>query len=62
MQAEELAHELGEPGASPRDLADSAELLRLLLSTPKGQAAGFKREWLVYLESRGIKASNERLT
>jgi hypothetical protein len=59
MQTEELAYKLGEQGAGPRDLSDSAEFLRSVLSSPKGQTAGFKREWLEYLEARLEHTRNE---
>jgi hypothetical protein len=52
MQTEELAYKLGEPGASARDLSDAVEILRSLLSSPKGLGAGFKPEWVAYLEAR----------
>ena len=52
IQVEQLAHTLGEPGASPRDLADSIEFLQSLPAETNGQAAQLREQWLPYFEAR----------
>ena len=52
IQAEQLAEQLGETGASTRDLAGAAEYLRSMPPATKGQAGEIKREWLPYFEAR----------
>lgn len=51
---EQLAEELGEPGASQRDLADTLELLRGLNSTGRQELSETRRLWIPYLEGRVI--------
>ena len=51
MNVEWLARELGEPGASARDIADSIQFLRTM-PKPKDEWAG----WLKYLEGRATQA------
>ena len=52
LQVERLAHELGEPGAGERDLADTVAFLRSMPAGARGQAAEIKRDWLPYFEGR----------
>jgi hypothetical protein len=52
IQAEQLAEQLGETGASKRDLADTAEYLRSMPPATKGQAGEIRRDWLPYFEAR----------
>lgn len=52
MQVEELARELGESGADRRDLTDSIECLRSVLSKTQGRKVVFNPGWLTYLEAR----------
>jgi hypothetical protein len=49
IQVEQLAHELGESGASWRDVVDCCHFLREL---PSGDAGETRRNWLPYFESR----------
>jgi hypothetical protein len=52
IQAEQLAEQLGETGASTRDLADAAQYLRSMPPATKGQAGEIRRDWLPYFEAR----------
>jgi len=47
-----LAQELGEIGASERDIADSIAFYRETASTLKGRSAETREAWLPYLERR----------
>jgi hypothetical protein len=51
MNVEWLAQELGEPGASARDIEDSIQFLRSM-PRPKKEWDG----WLKYLETRAAQA------
>ena len=52
LQVERLAHELGDPGAGERDLADAVAFLRSMPTPAKGEVAELKRDWLPYFEAR----------
>jgi hypothetical protein len=52
IQVEQLAHQLGAPGASWRDVVDSFNLLKDLPETATGDAGETRRNWLPYFESR----------
>ena len=52
IQVEQLAEELGEPGAGERDLRDAAEFLRAMPSSARGTAAQTQHDWLPYFEAR----------
>ena len=52
IQVEQLAHELGEPGASWRDVVDCCQLLKELPETAKGDLEETRRNWLPYFEAR----------
>jgi hypothetical protein len=52
IQVEHLARQLGEPGASRRDLAESCKYLGSLPEPLRGELAEIKRNWLPYLAAR----------
>jgi hypothetical protein len=52
LQVEQLAHELGEPGAGERDRADAVAFLRSTPATAKGRVPEIKGDWLPYFEAR----------
>ena len=52
IQVEQLAHELGEPGASWRDVVDCFQVLKDLPDNATGDVAETRRNWLPYFESR----------
>jgi len=52
IQVEQLAQELGEPGASWQDIIDSLQLLRALPEASSGAEAETRRAWLPYFEAR----------
>jgi len=52
IQVEWLAQQLGEPGASEKDLADSVTFMKAIAATVKGQGAEMNAAWLPCLEAR----------
>lgn len=52
IQVEQLAHELGEPGAGWRDVVDCCQVLRELPADATGDVGETRRNWLPYFESR----------
>ena len=52
IQVEHLAQGFSEPGASPRDLAESCKFLKSLPEPLPGEVDPIKRDWLPYLEAR----------
>jgi hypothetical protein len=52
IQVEQLAHQLGEPGASWRDVMDSFQILKELPENATGDVGETRRNWLPYFEAR----------
>jgi hypothetical protein len=52
IQVEQLARDLGEPGASWRDIVDVCNTLKALPEDASGDAGDARRTWLPYFESR----------
>lgn len=52
IQVEQLAHQLGEPGASWRDVVDCLHALKELPDDATGDVGQTRRNWLPYFEAR----------
>jgi len=52
IQVEQLGNELGEPRASPTDLAVAANFIRAMPDSTDEQSAEIKCKWLPYIEGR----------
>ena len=52
IQVEQLAHQLGEPGASWRDVVDCFHALKELPANATGDVGETRRNWLPYFEAR----------
>jgi hypothetical protein len=59
VQVEQLAQELGAPGAEPADLVHVIGFLRMLPPEVEGTAAHLKTQWLPYFEQRLAHTSRE---